>query len=214
MRRRSRPQYPFGALHYGVVIAFASWVEETLLQFQLPVHGPDGTAYAARACGAQMADGLWHGWLEFEPVDDGEPIRSQRETTQPNRTDTEYWASGLTPVYLEGALRRALDGPLRIPSVVVRPPSYRTPAPSAVVEPSGGDGHIRSVLDPFSVYAKSEALLRSQLRALAAWHLVNIVAEYGLSDEPIETLNAVPRATLIETIVQGVRTRSTVSRSR
>ena len=36
-------------------------------------------------------------------------VRSGRETTQPNLTDLEYWAQGLTPVYLEGALRRALE---------------------------------------------------------------------------------------------------------
>ena len=37
------------------------------------------------------------------------PIATGRETTQPNRTDTEYWATGLSEVYLEGALQRAFD---------------------------------------------------------------------------------------------------------
>ena len=36
------------------------------------------------------------------------PVQSPRETTQPNLTDLNYWATGLTPVYLEGALARAL----------------------------------------------------------------------------------------------------------
>ena len=44
---------------------------------------------------------------------DGAAVRSGRETTQPNRQDTAYWATGLTPVYLEGALGRALN-PLQV----------------------------------------------------------------------------------------------------
>jgi hypothetical protein len=34
--------------------------------------------------------------------------RSAVETTQPNREALAYWASGLEPVYLEGALERAI----------------------------------------------------------------------------------------------------------
>jgi hypothetical protein len=34
--------------------------------------------------------------------------RSQIETTQPNREALAYWASGVEPVYLEGALGRAI----------------------------------------------------------------------------------------------------------
>jgi hypothetical protein len=85
---------------------------ETLLQFQATVVSPDGIAYLARACGARMIDGLWEGWFEFEPLAGGGTIRTPRETTQPNYTDLEYWATGITPVYLEGALRRALDTPI------------------------------------------------------------------------------------------------------
>ena len=66
---------------------------ETLLQFQEHVSGPDGTAYEARACGAPMAGGTWQGWIEFIPVNGGAPLRSPRETTQPNRADTVYWAT-------------------------------------------------------------------------------------------------------------------------
>src|SRR2546425_4109185 len=36
-------------------------------------------------------------------------VRTAPETTQPNRTCTVYWSTGLTPVYLEGALERALS---------------------------------------------------------------------------------------------------------
>ena len=86
---------------------------EVLAQFPDLLTMSDGTKYVAQACGAPNADGLWDGWIEFLPTDGGSPLRSSRETTQPNKTDAEYWASGLTAVYLEGALDRALNPPVR-----------------------------------------------------------------------------------------------------
>jgi hypothetical protein len=82
---------------------------EVLLEFATPVPGTDGRVYGARAVGEKMADGLWHAWLEFSPGDDRDIIATERETTQPNRTDAVYWATGLTQIYLEGALIRAFD---------------------------------------------------------------------------------------------------------
>jgi hypothetical protein len=35
-------------------------------------------------------------------------IQTTRETTQPNRQDLDYWATGLTVGFLDGALDRAL----------------------------------------------------------------------------------------------------------
>ena len=75
---------------------------ETLLQFKEPVRSPDGVLYEARACASPVPGGTWQGWIEFVPLDGGDPVRSPRETTQPNRVDTEYWATGLGAVYLEG----------------------------------------------------------------------------------------------------------------
>jgi hypothetical protein len=86
-----------------------TFMAEVLLQFSEPVRGADGRSYQARAIGAETADGLWHGWIEFSSGDAGELVATDRETTQPNRTDAVYWATGLTHVYLEGALIRALD---------------------------------------------------------------------------------------------------------
>ena len=174
---------------------------ETLLVYHKPVVGSDGTTYEARACGGPMSGSTWEGWIEFVPLSGGEPLRSGRETTQPNRVDTEYWATGLTPVYLEGALRRALATPL---TVVVAPPQpsvFATPAP----RPAAVETTAESVLDPFAVYEKGEALLRRQLGALAAWHLVNIINAYELSNEPTAALNRRPAPELIEMIVAGVR---------
>ena len=48
-------------------------------------------------------------------------------------------------------------------------------------------------------------MLRSQLSALSAWHLVNIAIEYELSDEPVERLNRLAAPTLVELIVQATR---------
>jgi hypothetical protein len=184
-------------------------VAETLLQFQWTVGAPDGTAYRAKACGSPMPDGMWQGWLEFESTDGTDVVRSSRETTQPNRTDTEYWASGLTKVYLEGALRRALEGPVRVPTAIVTPPHYDRPAAAtAIAPPPTRESATHSVLDPFSVFEKGEPLLRRQLGALSAWHLVNIIVEYELSDTPAETLNTLPASDLVEVIVAGVREES------
>ncbi len=64
--------------------------------------------YTVPVCGEERADGTWAGWLEFHPSISAEPVlRTGQETSQPNRAALEHWASGLQPVYLEGALARA-----------------------------------------------------------------------------------------------------------
>jgi hypothetical protein len=80
-----------------------------LLEYRWAVVTSTGRVYVARACGAPADDGTrrWHGWLEFMSAGDRAPLCTQRETTQPNRAATLYWAAGITPVYLEGALQRA-----------------------------------------------------------------------------------------------------------
>jgi hypothetical protein len=174
---------------------------ETLLVYKTAIAAPDGKMYEARACGAVDTGGTWQGWIEFVPLEGGQPLRSRRETTQPNRADTIYWATGLTPVYLEGALERALEPP----------PAARHAAPAAALfdapAPSPTPVHemdAASVLDPFSVYRKGEALLRRQLAALSNWHLVNIALEYDLTNLDAAQLNAMTSQQLIETIVTGV----------
>jgi hypothetical protein len=176
---------------------------ETLVQFASKV-AADGVEYEARACGSEMPDGLWQGWIEFVPVTGGTPLRTSRETTQPNRADTVYWATGLTGVYLEGALRRALEGPPHA-SLATRPGPAIFSEPSPATMPPLPLGR-ESVLDPFSVYQKGETLLRKQLGALSAWHLVNIAVEFELTDLPADALNEMSSPELIELIVGAVRT--------
>lgn len=184
---------------------------EVLFEFQSVLSAPDGTTYRARACGAPSEDGLWQGWIEFAEVEGRRVFRSPRETTQPNRTDAAYWATGLTNVYLEGALKRALN-PLVVPAAPQpERPAYDGPAPAYEV---GGPAVRRpvAILDPFSVYEKGESLLRKQLGALSARQLVNIILAYELSSDGLETLNRLAPPMLIELIASGVRQRMTSSR--
>jgi hypothetical protein len=185
---------------------------EVLVEFSDPVHSEDGRRFIAHACGAEMDNSRWQGWIEFLPVDGGSPIRSGRETTQPNRADTAYWATGLTPVYLEGALDRALNPLTRVATVSASQPVFDGPAPERA-DPDPVT--VRdSVMNPFSVYRKGESLLRNQLSALSAWHLVNIIEAYELSEQQRVDLEATSAPILVELIVAAVRDRSVAGNPR
>ena len=175
-------------------------VAEVLVEFTDPVLSAD-VPYIARACGRPSADGMWEGWIEFIPVGEGEPVRTGRETTQPNRQDALYWATGLTAVYLEGALERALNPLVRTPPRPIVDPVFDGPAPDIAPAPPVTE----AVLNPFSVYRKGEMLLRRQLAALSAWHLVNIVRAYDLSELDPTALNLMTPEALVELIVAAVR---------
>src|SRR6266567_6097345 len=66
-----------------------------------------GRRYVARVYGAGRPDDLWDGWFVFFPLDGGRPLATDRETTQSTLASVRYWASGITTVYLDGALARA-----------------------------------------------------------------------------------------------------------
>ena len=170
-----------------------------------PLTLPDGRVYVAQACGRQRDDGIWEGWLEFVPNDGSVVLRSRRETTQPNQTALEYWASGLTPIYLKGALERTLTPPLPVVEPPVVHAVYDEPAPTQVPPTAGA----RPVLDPFSVYAKGEELLRRQLAALSRRHLITIAAFYQLADGALVDPERLTVPELIELIANGVRWRLT-----
>jgi hypothetical protein len=178
-------------------------VAEVLVQFTEPVIRSGSEVYVARAVGAEMPDGRWQGWVEFLPVGEGEAVRSGRETTQPNRPDVVYWATGLTPVYLEGALDRALKPLTRPAAEDVPPPLFDEPTPELLPAPTA-----EAILNPFSVFRKGEQLLRRQLMALSEWHLVNIIRAYDLSDQSDDALNQLNAPALVEIITAMVRARS------
>ena len=121
-------------------------MSEVFVEFTEPVTSADGQDYTARACGGEMPGGQWQGWIEFQPLAGGEPIRSSRETTQPNRQDTEYWATGLTAVYLEGALRRSMKRPTRPVARPVAKPYFDGPADNFAGERAGDGKRAGSVL--------------------------------------------------------------------
>ena len=116
-----------------------------------------------------------------------------------------YWATGLTGVYLQGALQRALN-PLVRPIAASPVAAFAGTRPASHAATGAAVAH-EAVLDPFAVYERGEAPLRRQLAALSAWHLVNIVQAYRLSDVPAAALNHLPAADLIEIIVDAVTAR-------
>ena len=100
----------------------------TVTRFETPVLDREGLLYTATVCGRERDDGLWEGWIEFTNIENKKVVRSTRETTQPNFTDLKYWATGLTAVYLEGALDRILRVPRARQSPPIPPPVYDGPA--------------------------------------------------------------------------------------
>jgi hypothetical protein len=166
-------------------------VVEVLVEFDTTVIGPDGVRWAPRVCGTLASDGLWDGWIEFTPTNSTtDSIRTPRETKQPKRADLLYWAQGLTQVYLDDALVRALRPPrreYRRPSARAR---YESPAP-------------RPVLNPFDVYLQGERVLRNELSALSIPLLRDIVIGFRLGSAT--TASSGDRGTLIAAILTGVR---------
>jgi hypothetical protein len=69
-----------------------------------------GEEYLARVYTDRQPDGrLWEAWFVFFPLSGGSTLATDRETTQSKLDDVTYWATGITPAYLEGALTRALE---------------------------------------------------------------------------------------------------------
>jgi len=110
-------------------------------------------------------------------------------------------------IYLEGALTRALNPPVRR-APARGEPLFDGPAPNRVSSAARSIPTGDAVLDPFSVFEKGEVLLRKELGALSPWHLVNIIRAYRLSAEPEDVLNRMRGAALVDIIVDQVRTSS------
>jgi hypothetical protein len=184
---------------------------EVLVQFDSEIVDTDRHAYVARVCGRQAEDGMWDGWIEFEPADGGPVLRTPRETKQPKRTDLDYWAGGLSAAYLEGALERAIhpDLPDLRPREIAVEPAYDGPAdpPAPGQANTKSRVHPHAVLDPFEVYEQGEDVLMQELLALDEGHLRNIALAHDLLAED-EVSRAIGRNTLAQLIVVAVRNRA------
>lgn len=163
---------------------------ETLVRFTEAIAGRDGREYIASARGQPGGDGLWHGWLEF--TDGTKTVITSQESEQPNRDDLMYWAQGLTHVYLQGALERALRSRAETGTGMARPV-----APN--IEPA-------AVLDPFAVYRQGESVLRRQLLALSRSQLNAVIRQYDLGPPvPAEPRGTAGYADAVDRIVLRVR---------
>ena len=146
---------------------------------------------------------MWEGWLEFLPV--GAPVAdtlvSPVESRQAERAQLAYWASGLSPIYAEGSLRRA-HRPLTVHAVVERPVST---APAPRPHPAPVATEPEAVLDPFAVGSRSLDILRQELHALGRARLLNIIAAYELNraGEALETFSDAQLITFIVTAVDA-----------
>jgi hypothetical protein len=174
---------------------------EVLVAFTTQVSGRDGRRYEPRACGGTTDDGLYEGWIEFVPIGEGAPVRTPRETLQPNRADLVYWATGLTQAYLEGALGRALAEPVVVERDRAVSVMFDGPAPPRVTSSNGRQPH--PVLNPFEVYQQGESVLVAELGALSTGHLRDIVLAFGFASAAAADRSSAGELTTM--ILNGVR---------
>ena len=181
---------------------------EVLMSFDQPVRDDLGE-YHAHVTGRLADDGMWEGWIEFAPIDgSSEVLISGVESRQPERAHLQYWATGITPVFLEGALKRAR----RPVTVRVRPvelplsdaPKPRDPVVARVVSPGP-----EPVLDPFSIGERSLDVLHQELGALNRPRLLNIITAYALNPGG-EDVSWMTDRQLMQFIVTAVETQMAI----
>jgi hypothetical protein len=116
---------------------------------------------------AEPVGSVWEAWLEFVPVDDSADVLLTRtETTQPTRDDVIRWSTTLTPVFLQGALKRA-----------VRETSQR----HVIRDFARLAEDVLVPFDPFEVLALGKHELRARLGVLERGELLAIIEQYGLN---------------------------------
>lgn len=152
---------------------------------------------------------MWEGWIEFIPADGSSDVLvTAVETHQPERQHLVYWATGLSQVYMEGALTRARNSlTVRVP-VIDEPVSDQPARRRVVVErviPKP-----EPVLDPFEIGGRNIDILRQQLTALHRPRLLNIISAFDLAADVDVT--QMSEAQLVAFIVAAVEAR--LSRAR
>ena len=171
---------------------------ELLMAFEQPVRD-ESDSYHVRAVGHRAHDGMWEGWFEFIPMEarEAQVVVSSTESRQPAREHLEYWAQGLSVVYAEGALERALH-PVAVHVRTVEKPISDAPAPPIITPPRHAAGP-EPVLDPFEIGARSLDVLAQELSALNRARLLNIIAAFDLNavDKDISWMSDQQLATFI-----------------
>jgi hypothetical protein len=186
-----------------MAISAEEQMPEVLVVFDAQLASPDGRLWIAQACGGVADDNLWEGWLEFLPLEAEEsPMRTPRETEQPNRNDLLYWAQGLTAVYLDGALHRALKAQeVTSPPGIAARPAFEGPARTGHERTGPSAPH--AILNPFEVYQQGEDVLIAQLGALDTPRLRDLAVAYGFATSS-DGADA-SRKRLTASIVSGAR---------
>jgi len=177
---------------------------EVLRSFDEPIRDDSGE-YHARVVGRLAKDGMWEGWLEFVPLEgrNDDALISAVESRQPERKHLDYWASGLSVVYAEGALQRARR-PTTVRTHLIETPASDAPSPRIRTTPPRTVG-TEPILDPFEVGSHSLDILVQELRALGRARLLNIIVAYELNPggDDIERLTDAQLITLIVVAVEA-----------
>jgi hypothetical protein len=82
-------------------------VDDLVHTYSEVVRDPEGRGYAASVHALERIGGSWETWLEFHGIGRDVTLTTRPESKQPNRRAVLYWAAGLQPSYLDGALLRA-----------------------------------------------------------------------------------------------------------
>ena len=191
--------------NYVATPSASTAVAEVLREFDEPIAHASGT-YHARVVGRLAEDGMWEGWLEFVPIEPGGKsiAVSPVESRQPQREYLEYWAQGLSVVYGEGALDRALH-PIAVRTRVAGVPLSDRPTPRPVTTTPVHVVGPEPVLDPFEVGRRNLDILRQELHALDRPRLLNIIAAFDLNPASKDVM-ALSDEQLVTFIVVAVET--------
>ena len=179
---------------------------ELLVEFDELVTSPEGKGYVARVWGEEDDIGRWIGHIEFADPVTGESMWTDQETVQPNRRDLEYWVTGLSRVFLDGALVRAQHQSRRATN---RPDTHTGSAGDADL---ANFVRFRSILDPFATYLQGEGVLRAELGALSTDQLRNVAAAFAILSP--ETSASRGAEEIRDEIVRAARQRMVAARER
>ena len=181
-----------------------------LRTFGEPLTADDGRAWVAKICGRERPDGRWESWIEFVPPGGSPVLRSRRESTQSSIADLQWWAEGLSAVYLEGALERTLADEEPDPPPPAGPihesPRFDGPIP----DPGAARGLAADelVLNPLLEVHRGEEHLRTRLRALSAADLRTLAWAYDIDAALGIDVGTLAGDELVELIVTWSRDRT------